>query len=82
MSAILQVLGALLVLLPFTAVQLGRTHSASNPYLVSNLLGSGTLAVLALLGSQWGFLLLEGVWAAVTLRSLARRARGLPVTAH
>jgi hypothetical protein len=82
MSAILQLVGALLVLAPFTAVQLGRTSPASTGYLVFNLVGSGTLAALALIGSQWGFLLLEGVWAIVTARSLVRHARGLPVAVH
>jgi hypothetical protein len=45
----------------------------SCPYLVLNLLGSGLLAVLAAAGAQWGFLLLEGTWALVSLLSLGGR---------
>ena len=42
-------------------------------YLVLNLVGAIVLAVDAALGRQWGFLLLEGVWAAVSALSLVRR---------
>lgn len=79
MSDLLQLAGALLILVPFAAVQLGRTSPASVLYLAFNLAGSLLLAVLALTGSQWGFLLLETVWAVVSAWGLARRARGLPV---
>lgn len=48
-------------------------------YLVLNLVGSAILAYLAWDQRQWGFLLLESVWAAVSLWSLVRVARGLPV---
>ncbi len=38
--------------------------------------GSVILAVLAALDHLWGFLLLEGVWALVSVGSLVSRARG------
>ena len=37
------------------------------------------LAFLALAEEQWGFVLLETVWALVSAWSLTRVARGLPV---
>jgi hypothetical protein len=43
---------------------------------VLNLLGSATLAVLAWYGRQWGFLLLEAVWALVSGWGLFRVFRG------
>jgi hypothetical protein len=79
---VVQVVGSLLVLAGFAAAQAGRLDPRSIPYLVLNLVGSGVLAVEALLGHQWGFLLLEGVWAAVSLVGLvgvllARRRTGV-----
>jgi hypothetical protein len=79
MADVLQLIGALLILVPFAAVQLGRWSPASVGYLALNLVGSLLLAVLALVDSQWGFLLLEGVWAIVSAWGLVRRLRGLPV---
>jgi len=72
MLAIVQVAGALLVLAPFAAQQFGRLGASAPAYLWPNAVGSAALAVLAAIGGQWGFLLLEGVWTAVTVRSIVR----------
>jgi hypothetical protein len=50
----------------------------SRVYLALNLVGSGLLAVLAWHEEQWGFLLLEGVWALVSLWGLIQVLRGRP----
>jgi hypothetical protein len=71
MDQVIQVVGALLILTAFTAVQLERMRPDSRVYLALNLVGSAILAVLALIGSQWGFVLLEGVWAVVSAWGLA-----------
>jgi hypothetical protein len=63
---VVQIVGALLILAAFTAVQLERMRPDSRLYLALNLLGSAILAVLAVSGQQWGFVLLEGVWAIVS----------------
>lgn len=70
MSALLQVTGALSVLAAFIGVQLGLLRPSSGPSLLLNLGGSTLLAVLALLDEQWGFLLLEACWAAVSAYGL------------
>jgi hypothetical protein len=75
MDQVIQVVGALLILTAFTAVQAERMRPDSRLYLALNLVGSAILAVLALIGSQWGFVLLEGVWGVVSAWSLAAALR-------
>jgi hypothetical protein len=81
-SQIVQVLGALLILAAFAGVQLGRLRHDTWSYLWLNLGGSAVLAVLAWQGRDWGFLLLEGVWALVSAWSLVRKAQGVETVAH
>ena len=76
MGQVVQVLGSLLILVPFVLAQRGRVTTDSWRYLVPNLVGSTVLAVDAAIEHQWGFLLLEGVWALVSLVSLLRPAAG------
>ncbi len=78
---VIQVAGSLLILAGFAAAQAGRLSIDSRRYLVLNFVGSAILAVLAWIDRQWGFLLLEGVWAAVSLYSLLQLVRGRPPTA-
>lgn len=78
MGQVVQVAGSLLILVPFVLAQLGRLTPSSFQYVVLNLVGSTVLAIDAARGHQWGFLLLEGVWALVSLASLVRTRRNLP----
>ena len=61
-----------LILTPFAWSQIGSLRPESAVSLSLNLAGSTLLAVLALLGGQWGFLLLETAWAVVTGRGFVR----------
>jgi hypothetical protein len=67
--------GAILILLPFGLSQLGRMTATSLAYQLSNLIGSAALAAVAVLERQYGFILLEGTWAAMSLVGLARQLR-------
>lgn len=73
LGQIIQIVGSILVLVGFAAAQFGRLKQDSLAYLVLNAAGSGILAVLALQGQQWGFLLLEGTWCVVSVLGLIRR---------
>jgi len=83
MDQVIQIVGALLILAGFAALQFGVMGAQSRVYLVLNLVGSLILAFLALADSQWGFLLLEVVWAIVSAWSLQQVLRGrAPSAAH
>lgn len=69
---LLEIAGAIAILVAFAASQAGRLESNSATYLTLNLLGSTVLAVIAGVQSSWGFLLLEGSWAVVSLIGLLR----------
>ena len=72
----IQVGGSMLVLSAFIAVQTRRMNPSSLAYLSLNFVGSAILAVLAALHREYGFLLLEGVWACASGVGLVNLARG------
>ena len=74
MIQLVQIAGALLLLAAFGAAQLGWLGPNRLTYQVLNLVGAAVLAVVAALERQWGFLLLETVWALATLPALVRLA--------
>lgn len=76
MSEVLQWTAAIVVLAGFGLSQWGVWSVISYRYLVSNFVGGAGLSVAALLSHQWGFVLLEGVWALVAGRSIVARLSG------
>jgi len=80
MEQLVQIIGAILILVAFAGAQAGRLDQRSIAYLVLNLVGSLILAVLAAIDSQLGFLLLEAVWSLVSLWSLVAVLRAKPAT--
>jgi hypothetical protein len=80
---LIQLTGALLILAGFVAAQAGRVDPRAPSYLAANLIGSATLTYDALHGQEWGFFVLELVWALVSAWGLVQLARGRrPVAAH
>jgi len=78
---ILEIVGALTILIAFAAAQAGRLRQRTVTYQLLNLAGSAVLAAIAAVQSSWGFLLLEGSWAVIsfigliTLRRTVREDR-------
>ena len=82
MAQVVQIVGALLILAAFAAAQFHKLDVESKTYLWLNLVGSAILAALAWHEQQWGFLLLETVWAIVSAYSLIRGPRAGHVAAQ
>ncbi len=78
MSGILQLVGAILILTAFVGSMRGAMSPRSLVYLSLNLAGTVTLSAVALAAEDWGFLLLNGVWAIISTSSLINLARGRP----
>ena len=76
MLQVVSVLGALAVLAAYAANQLRLIGPSNLSYSAMNFAGSAVLAVVAVVEAQWGFLLLEGVWALVSLWGVISTLRG------
>lgn len=72
MSLLAQAVGSAVILAAFAASQFGLAGTSSYFYLAANVIGSLALAASALLSSQWGFLVLEGVWCVVSAFSICK----------
>jgi len=68
----ISIAGAILILLPFTASQFGKLSTEALSYQLMNLIGSAALTAVAVIESQYGFILLEGTWAIVSAAGLIR----------
>ena len=72
---VLSFAGALLILVAYVGHQLKWMDSRSPWYNLMNATGSGILGYVALRPFQVGFVVLEFVWAAVSIYALARALR-------
>jgi hypothetical protein len=77
---VVEIAGALTILVAFAAAQAGRLQQRTITYQVLNLIGSGVLATIAAVHASWGFLLLEGSWAVISLLGLISLGRRRPAT--
>jgi hypothetical protein len=71
----IQIVGSIAILVGFILSQMNLLNSKSPVYLLLNFIGSGMLAVDAVIECQWGFLLLEGTWCIVSVVGLLHTFR-------
>jgi hypothetical protein len=76
------VIGSIIILAAFVAGQRGWLDVHRRSYASLNLIGSLVLAAIAAIEEQWGFLLLEGVWALVSAYSVIRPPAPALAAAH
>ena len=79
MSLAAQLTGSLLILAGFMGAQMRKLSTLGFPYLIANAVGSALLLVTAVVEAQWGFVILEVAWLAVSLWSLVRLLSGRKV---
>jgi hypothetical protein len=64
--------GAAMILAAYVAYQRGRLGREDRVYNLLNFVGSGLLTWIAVADRRWGFIVLEGSWALLSLWPLLR----------
>jgi len=75
---VVSIAGAIIILLAYSAGQAGWMRVEQPVYSVLNFVGSVALAYVAIVNLQYGFILLEGAWAVISLAALLRRSAPRP----
>lgn len=82
MNQTIQVIGSILILVAYALSQRGVVDQKSQLYLALNIIGSAALAVEAVVEHQYGFILLEAIWALLSTVSLFGVLRGQVPSPH
>ncbi len=67
---IISVIGALCILGAFAGITFHRLDATTLTYQALNLVGAGLLFIVAVAEVQYGFILLEGAWALVSVAGI------------
>ena len=71
---LISLVGAAMILAAYVAYQRGRMGREDRLYNLLNFVGSGLLTWIAAVDRRWGFIILEGSWALLSLWPLLRPA--------
>ena len=71
---IISLLGAVIILSAYVALQAGRLQPTNRWFSVLNFVGSALLTWVAVNDWRIGFIFLEGAWALLSLPGMFRRA--------
>jgi len=71
---LVSLVGAAMILAAYVAYQRGRMGREDALYNLLNFVGSGLLTWIAAVDRRWGFIILEGSWALLSLWPLLRPA--------
>jgi hypothetical protein len=82
MDQVVQLIGALMILVPFAAAQFGRMRVTSAIYLGLNFGGSAILTGVAFEAQDWGFFLRERLGARFRHRPVSRGSRSFRAKAR
>ena len=69
---LVSLVGAAMILAAYVAYQRGRMGREDRVYNLLNFVGSGLLTWIAAVDRRWGFIILEGSWALLSLWPLLR----------
>jgi len=67
--------GAILQLVAYTLMQMGRLASTSYPYQLANVIGSFLMTIVAMLNHEYGFIMMEAVWFLTSAYGLIKLIR-------
>jgi hypothetical protein len=77
---VVSIIGAVLILSAYFSYQRGWMGREHRLFSTLNLTGSSLLTWVAIIDQRWGFVLLEGAWALLSIPALIRPARPAGLT--
>lgn len=71
---VISVIGAILILVAYILLQLGRMDRTNRWFSIMNFVGSALLTWVAVIDWRVGFIFLEAAWALLSMPGMFRRA--------